>query len=67
MFKWQPKLQENCNTYLSDNGYVIIGLFHSPSKPKSSEIEQKCIQRKNSGFQSGMGDIFRKVAAINKI
>lgn len=55
------------NSLLSDNGKVIIGLFHNSNKSKNLELEKKCIARKEQGFQSGMGKIFRQVAAINKI
>jgi hypothetical protein len=55
------------NTYRSDNGHIIIGLLHNSDKSKNLELEKKCIERKNTGFQSGMGDIFRTVADVNKI
>lgn len=66
----------NCNgselvkATMSDNGFVIIGLLQNlPSSRYQSDIQyaDHCEQRARTGFQSGMGTIFREVAAINHI
>ncbi|CAE8635910.1 unnamed protein product, partial [Polarella glacialis] len=55
---------------MSDNGYVIISLFFSAAGPKQVgfqdevDFEFMCEDRKRQGYNSGMGEIFRKVAAI---
>lgn len=56
------------NTYLSNNGYIIIGLFfNKPISNKSISIPNlQCQERAKSGYKSGMGSIFRQVAGINK-
>jgi hypothetical protein len=57
--------------YLSDNGYIIISMFfdEDPSLNSMDEtvFEQMCRQRADAGYNSGMGEIFRKVAAISPI
>jgi len=56
---------------MSDNGYVIISLFFtSPSlgdAADESEFAEMCADRKAQGYNSGMGEIFRRVAAISPI
>lgn len=55
---------------MSDNGYVIISLFFTSSPGDAadeSEFEQMCADRKAMGYNSGMGEIFRRVAAISPI
>lgn len=53
---------------MSDNGYVILSLFLDASKDNSvlanDEYAGMCEDRKNHGYNSGMGEIFRRVAAI---
>jgi hypothetical protein len=54
---------------LSDHGGVIIGMLHATS-PKAQDITQAqhmCSDRAKEGFQSGMGQIFRAVAALNPV
>merc|ERR1719375_817904 len=65
---------------MSDHGYVIIGMFFEPGIPghtvegiafqDGSEVlddYQYCPARKDQGFNSGMGAIFRKVAEITPV
>merc|ERR1712014_410238 len=53
---------------MSDNGYVILSLFFDASSDAGSlateEYAGMCEDRKNHGYNSGMGEIFRRVAAI---
>jgi len=57
--------------YLSDGGYIIINMFFdedpSLSHMDESIFEQHCKQRAEAGYNSGMGEIFRKVAAISPV
>lgn len=57
--------------YLSDHGYVIINMFfdEDPSQRAMDEsmFAQMCTDRANAGYNSGMGEIFRKVAAITPV
>jgi hypothetical protein len=62
---------------LSDHGHIIIGMMyeigigeHSSSQEQSTsqkEFGTMCEQRASSGYRSGMGEIFRQVAAIAPI
>lgn len=57
---------------MSDNNFVIISMFFDASKRSSgfqdeSDFEFMCEDRKNQGYNSGMGEIFRRVAAISPI
>lgn len=62
---------------LSDHGNIIIGMFfetgasgHSTSDEgfnDSAEAKGYCEQRAQNGYQSGMGEIFRKVALITPV
>lgn len=56
---------------MSDNGYVIISLFFDASKDTgrlaNDEYSDMCEDRKNHGYNSGMGEIFRRVAAISPV
>jgi hypothetical protein len=62
---------------LSDNGYIIIGMFYESDTPNhatsdlgfsdSKDAEGYCKQRADNGYQSGMGQIFRKVALITPV
>jgi len=62
---------------LSDHGHIIIGMFFEPGikdhsdsavqKTDQSEFATMCQGRANAGHQSGMGMIFRQVAAITPI
>lgn len=57
---------------MSDHNYVIISMFFDASKPTlrfqdESDFEFMCDDRKNHGYNSGMGEIFRRVAAISPI
>jgi hypothetical protein len=57
--------------YLSDHGYVIISMFFDEdpalNSMDESMFEGHCTQRAQAGYNSGMGEIFRKVAAISPI
>lgn len=57
--------------YLSDHGYNIISMFfdEDPSLQSMDEglFADMCTQRADAGYNSGMGEIFRKVAAITPI
>lgn len=54
--------------YVSDGGNIIISMFFEvdPSKQSMDEADfaDYCAQRAQAGYASGMGKIFRKVAAI---
>merc|ERR1711907_10042 len=56
---------------LSDNGYVILAMFFDDSKKEPAYNESmfaaECEDRKNNGYNSGMGEIFRQVAGISPI
>ena len=54
---------------LSDHGYVILTLFPLQSEAEApaqqqAEFGDECERRKESGYNSGMGEIFREVAGI---
>lgn len=57
--------------YISDHGYIIISMFfdEDPSLNSMDEsiFEGHCTQRAEAGYNSGMGEIFRKVAAISPV
>jgi hypothetical protein len=69
--------QELVRATLSDHGYVIIGMFFEPGidghsntavqKSNQAEFAPMCQSRADAGHNSGMGMIFREVAAINPI
>lgn len=55
---------------LSDHGHPIIGMFFvgdegTASYTANSVMAGKCEARQSAGYNSGMGAIFQKVAAIN--
>jgi hypothetical protein len=56
---------------MSDNDYVIISLFFEDSKRSGfqdeSDFEFMCEDRKQHGYNSGMGEIFRRVAAVSPV
>lgn len=59
---------------VSDNGYIIISLFFQSSKKSRAQgfqdeqdFEFMCEDRKRQGYNSGMGEIFRRVAAISPV
>jgi len=62
---------------LSDHGHIIIGMFfetdvsgHSTTDVgfnDSGEAKGYCKSRADNGYQSGMGEIFRKVALITPV
>jgi len=59
---------------LSDHGYIILGMFFNTSSVPATEGFQDedkfvdhCEDRKQNGYNSGMGEIFRRVAAISPI
>mmetsp|Transcript_44071 Transcript_44071/g.80784 ORF Transcript_44071/g.80784 Transcript_44071/m.80784 type:complete len:366 (-) Transcript_44071:132-1229(-) len=56
---------------MSDNRHVIISLFFDASKDTgglaNDEYKEMCEDRKNNGYNSGMGEIFRRVAAISPV
>jgi hypothetical protein len=53
----------------SDHGFVIIGLYFAPGKhaQDGSTFDSMCEDRANAGYNSGMGEIFRQVAAISPV
>lgn len=57
--------------YLSDHGYIIISMFFDEEKSLNSMdetvFEHHCKDRADNGYNSGMGEIFRKVAAISPV
>jgi hypothetical protein len=57
--------------YISDHGYTIISMFfdEDPSLKSMDEtmFAGHCKQRADAGYNSGMGEIFRKVAAISPV
>merc|ERR1711865_1331214 len=60
--------------YLSDGCYNIISMFfdEDPSLQSHEYMDEgvfadMCTQRADAGYNSGMGEIFRKVAAITPI
>lgn len=60
--------------YKSDHGYVIIGMLiplkSTTAKAQDSsspEIKKYCNARASTGFASGMGQIFRRVAGVAPI
>jgi len=57
--------------HLSDHGYIIVSMFFDEdSSLKSMDetiFEGHCRQRAEAGYNSGMGEIFRKVAAISPV
>jgi len=57
--------------HLSDHGYTIINMFFDED-PKLTAMDESmfkdaCTDRANNGYNSGMGEIFRKVAAITPV
>jgi len=54
--------------HFSDNGYVIINMFFDEDAKLNfmdeSVFKGHCTDRANNGYNSGMGEIFRRVAAI---
>jgi len=57
--------------YLSDGGHIIINMFfdedESLTSMDESHFTQMCTDRAAAGYNSGMGEIFRKVAAISPV
>jgi len=57
--------------YVSDHGYIIISMFfeedHGMRSMDESLFAGHCKQRADAGYNSGMGEIFRKVAAISPV
>lgn len=55
----------------SDHGYPIISMFHTSETDldaiTETELVTDCQLRKEQGYNSGMGEIFRHVAAIDEI
>jgi len=56
---------------MSDRGFVILSLFFGASgdngKLANEEFRSQCDSRKDQGYNSGMGEIFRRVAAISPV
>jgi len=55
---------------MSDNGFVILSLFFDASGNEqlaNDEYRSMCDDRKDAGYNSGMGEIFRRVAAISPV
>merc|ERR1711865_1327278 len=55
---------------VSDNGYIILAKFFDDDGLEANDgsvFAGHCEQRKNAGYNSGMGEIFRKVAGITPI
>jgi len=63
--------QELERAILSDHGYIIISMFFPYEDSISSQDEgtyaEHCEHRKQMGYNSGMGEIFRKVASITPL
>mmetsp|Transcript_9124 Transcript_9124/g.20316 ORF Transcript_9124/g.20316 Transcript_9124/m.20316 type:complete len:274 (+) Transcript_9124:55-876(+) len=57
--------------HASDHGHTIISMFFDEKEDLKSMdeslFESHCTDRKNNGYNSGMGEIFRKVAAITPV
>merc|ERR1719217_1518682 len=57
--------------YVSVHGYIIISMFFDEDSSLNSMdetiFEGHCTQRAAAGYNSGMGEIFRKVAAISPV
>jgi hypothetical protein len=57
--------------YVSDHGHIIISMFFDEDPALNSMDEEifegHCTQRAAAGYNSGMGEIFRKVAAISPV
>jgi len=57
----------------SNNGYIVIGMLQSEPLQtirgyyEASMISNRCENRANQGYRSGMGRIFVQVASINPI
>ena len=55
----------------SDHGYVIIGLYFAPGRAAAAQdgasFGSMCDDRAAAGYNSGMGEIFRQVAAISPV
>jgi hypothetical protein len=70
-----PELQCECpssgcrlsNATLSDGGYPVIGLFFAPEEGSDFDVAEECQSRADTGYQSGMGLIFREAAGVNPI
>merc|ERR1712166_1057017 len=55
---------------MSDHGYVILAKFFEDDGSNAmdhSTFDGHCEHRKQMGYNSGMGEIFRKVAAIHPV
>jgi len=56
---------------MSDHGFVIISLFFNATGEKEHQDEtmfaDHCQDRADNGYNSGMGEIFRRVAAISPV
>lgn len=56
---------------MSDNGFVILSLLFDASGKNeqlaNDEYRSMCDDRKDAGYNSGMGEIFRRVAAISPV
>lgn len=56
--------------HVSDHGHIIISMFFDENQSSKSIDEAmfngKCEERAKAGYDSGMGQIFRKVAAISR-
>lgn len=53
----------------SDHGYVIIGVYFAPGRQAQdgSSFDGMCDDRARQSYNSGMGEIFRQVAAISPV
>jgi len=59
---------------VSDHGYVILSIFFNTTSAPAGEgfqdehtFADHCEDRKQNGYNSGMGEIFRRVAAISPV
>lgn len=61
---------------LSDNGHIILSMFFESDTPghgtadgfsDSNDLKAYCEKRAETGYASGMGEIFRKVAVISPL
>jgi len=59
------------DAHMSDNGHIIIGLYHEEDESLKSmdeaSFKDMCEHRAAQGYNSGMGQIFRKVAEITPL
>lgn len=56
---------------VSDHGFIILSLLFDASNDRgqlaNDEYRSMCDDRKDQGYNSGMGEIFRRVAAVSPV